>query len=72
MGEMVTQVVEVGPGFVGADGLTSGLGVGQGLVPGGYPEPVQNPAVSGVGAEPGSVPFVSQDIELDEQGLEFE
>jgi hypothetical protein len=59
MGQVVAQVVEVGPGPVGADGLTGGLGIGQGFVPGGDPDSVQDPAVAGVGAEPGGVPLVS-------------
>ena len=37
VGEVVAQVIEVGPGLVGADRLAGCLGIGQGLVPGGYP-----------------------------------
>ena len=37
VGEVVAQVVKVGPGPVGADGLAGRLGVGEGLIPGGDP-----------------------------------
>jgi hypothetical protein len=37
VGEVVAQVVEVGSGPVGSDGLAGGLGVGQRLVSGGDP-----------------------------------
>src|SRR6202042_82828 len=52
VGEVVAQVVEVGPGPVGADGLAGRLGVGQALVPGGDPDPVQDPPVPVIGGEP--------------------
>jgi hypothetical protein len=42
VGEVVAQVIKVGPGLVRADGLAGCLGVGQGLVPGGDPVPLQN------------------------------
>lgn len=60
VGQVVAQVVEVGPGLVGADGLAGCLGVGQGLVPGGDPEPVQNPPVAVVVGEPVSVALAAQ------------
>jgi hypothetical protein len=37
VGEVVAQVIKVGPGLIGADRLAGCLGEGQGLVPGGYP-----------------------------------
>lgn len=37
VGEVVAQVIQVGPGAVGAYQLAGGLGVGQGFVPGGDP-----------------------------------
>jgi hypothetical protein len=64
VGEVVAQVVEVGPGAVGADRLAGRLGVGQGLVPGRDPQPVQYPPVAGVGGEPVSVAFAAQDANL--------
>jgi hypothetical protein len=51
VGQVVAQVVKVGAGPVGADGLVNRLGVGQGLVSGGDPEPVQDSPVSVVGGE---------------------
>ena len=38
--EVITQVVQVGPGTVGTHQLADGLGVGKGFVPGSYPQPV--------------------------------
>ena len=64
VGEMVAQVVEIGPGPVGADGLTDGLGEGQGLVPGGDPQPVQDPPVAVIGGEPVRVAFAAQHGDL--------
>ena len=64
VGQMVAQVVEISPDPVGADCLTDRLGVGEGLVPGGDPQPVQYPPLAGVGGEPVSVAFTTQDADL--------
>jgi hypothetical protein len=64
VGEVVAQVVEVGPGPVRADGLVNGLGVGQGLVPGGDPQPVQDSPVPVISGEPGGVAFGAEDVDL--------
>jgi hypothetical protein len=66
VGEVVAQVVEVGPGPVGADGLAGGLGVGEGLVPGGDPEPVQHPPVPVVDVEPVGIALAAQGGDLGE------
>jgi hypothetical protein len=50
----------------GADRLPDGVGVGQGLVPGGDPQPVQDPPVAGIGGEAVSVTFATQDADLGE------
>src|ERR1700727_1853039 len=64
VGEVVAQVVEVGPGLVGADGLPGGGGEGQGLVPGGDPQPVEEPPVAVVSGEPVSAAFAAQGGDL--------
>ncbi len=64
MSEVVAQVVEVGPGPVGPDGLAARLGVGQGLVPSGDPQPVQDPPVAGISGKPDGVTFAAQARDL--------
>ena len=64
VGEVVAQVIKVGPGPVRADRLAGCLRVGQGLVPGGDPQPVQDPPVAGISGEPVSVAFAAQDSDL--------
>jgi hypothetical protein len=64
VGEVVAQVVEVGPGPFGADGLPGRLGVGEGLVPGGDPEPVQDLPVPVIGGEPAGVALAAQGGDL--------
>ena len=70
MGQVVAQVVQVGPGPVGAHGLPCGCGVGERFVACGDPEPVQYPAVAGVLVEPVGVAFVAEFGDLVEQGVE--
>jgi len=70
--EVVAQVVEVGPGPVGADGLSGRRGVGKGLVAGCYPQPVEHPPVPGVVVEPGGVSLVAEDGDLVQQGVELQ
>src|SRR5271165_2618760 len=60
VGEVVAEVVEVGPGPVSADSLPGRLRVGQGLVAGGNPEPVQDPPVAGVASKTAGVAFAAQ------------
>jgi hypothetical protein len=64
VGEVVAQVVEVGPDPIGADRLPDRVGVGQGLVPGGDPRPVQDPPVAGIGGEAVSITFAAQGADL--------
>lgn len=54
VGQVVAQVIQVGPGAVGAHRLAGGLGVSQGFVPCGDPQPVQQPPVAVVGGETGA------------------
>ena len=66
VGQVVAKVIQVGPGPVGADRLAGGLGVGQRLVPGGDPQPVQYPPVAGIGGEPVRRTFAAQGRDLGE------
>jgi hypothetical protein len=61
---MVPQVIKVGPGLIRADRLAGCLGLGPGLVPGGYPQPVQDSPVAGIGGEPVGVAFAAQGGDL--------
>src|SRR5216683_1739339 len=70
--EVVAQVVEVGPGPLGAHGLSGRRGVGKGLVADCYPQPVEHPPVPGVFVEPGGVALVAEDGDLVEQGVELQ
>lgn len=69
---MVAQVVQLGPGLVGADGRPARLGVGQGLLPGCDPQPMQDPPVPGIGTKPSRVSHISQAGDLSEQGHQFQ
>ncbi len=53
MGQVVTQVIEVGPGPLRAHWLRDRCGVGECLIPGGDPQPVEDPAVAGIVVESG-------------------
>jgi hypothetical protein len=64
VGEVVAQVVQVGPGAVGADGLAGGLGVGEGFVPGRDPQAVQQPPVAVISGEPCGVALAAQNGDL--------
>src|SRR5713226_6289333 len=66
--EVVAQVTVVGPGPVGADGLSGRRGIGEGLVAGCDPQPVEYPPVPGVCAGPGGVAVVAEDGDLVRQG----
>jgi hypothetical protein len=64
VGEVVAQVVQVGPGAVGADGLAGGVRVGEGFVPGGDPQAMQQPPVAAVSGKPCGVAFAAQSRDL--------
>jgi hypothetical protein len=49
---------------VGADGLAGGLGVGEGFVPGGGPQAVQQPPVAFISGKPCGVAFAAQGGDL--------
>src|SRR5258706_13455423 len=70
--EVVAQVGEVGPGPVGADGLSGRRGVGKGVVAGCYPQPVEHPPVPGGVVEAGGVALVAEDGDLVQQGVELQ
>ena len=55
MGQVVPQVIEVGPGLLRAHWLRDRCGVGECLITGGDPQPVEDPAVAGVVVESGRV-----------------
>ena len=60
VGEVVAEVVEVGPRPVSAYGLPGRLRVGQRLVPGRNPQPVQDPPVPGVASVTACLAFTAQ------------
>jgi hypothetical protein len=64
VGEVVAQVVQVGPGAVGADGLAGGLGVSEGFVPGGDLQAVQQPPVAVISGKPCGVALAAQGGDL--------
>jgi hypothetical protein len=64
MGEVVAEVVEVGPGPVTADRPPCRLCVGQGLVADRNPQPVQDPPVPGVASKTTGVAFAAQRRDL--------
>jgi hypothetical protein len=70
MRQVVPQVVEVGPGLLRAHWLPDRRGVGECLIPGGDPQPVEDPAVAGIVVESGRVALGPQGGDLPEQCLE--
>ncbi len=72
MGEVVAQVVKVGPGPVSTYGLPGGGRVRERRVADGDPQPVQNPAVAGILVESRSVAVIAQRREFAGQGVEFQ
>lgn len=69
---MVAQVVKVRPGPVSVSRLPGGGRVRERLIANGDPQPVQNPAVTGIPVEPRSVAVITQRREFAEQGVKFQ